>query len=56
MKFVRLIAGNAPGIVLTGVGVVGVCAITYGVAMMYEPAGYIVGGGFALAAALMLDR
>jgi hypothetical protein len=36
--------------------VVGASAIAYGAGLVYLPAGFVVGGGFALAAGWLLSR
>jgi hypothetical protein len=35
------------------VGIAGACALTYGVHAIYAPAGWIVGGALAIAAAIL---
>lgn len=48
----RLIEAWAPDALM----VAGACAIAYGAGLVYLPAGFVAGGGFALAAGWLLAR
>lgn len=44
----RRIAGIAGALFRDGLGLAGIGLLVYGAARIYEPAGYIIGGGFGL--------
>lgn len=49
-------AGAAPAIVVDLVGAAGFCAFVHGLAEIYEPLGWIVGGLLAIAVAFVVNR
>lgn len=56
MRFLAFVAAAVPVILRDGIGLAGAAAFTYGVWLVAEPAGYMVGGLFLIVIAVLLAR
>ena len=55
-KIARWFINNAPVLIRDLAGLTGAALISFGAAEVYAPAGWIVGGAFLIAAAIMNAR
>lgn len=56
MRFLAFVAAAVPVLIRDGIGIAGAAAFTYGAWLIAQPAGFMVGGAFAIATAALMAR
>jgi hypothetical protein len=54
MRFLRFVGAMVPPVLRDGIGLAGAASFTYGAWLIYEPAGFMVGGVLLVATAVLL--